>query len=547
MNLFELASLDDINGLAKKTTQVNQKPPSKPAVKAPSSIKATLDAQSKEVTEYFKDSPAILITSKEQLHDYITKFIEAGIGGIDTETTGLDRYADHVVGASLYYPGGVECYIPMKHIIPIFEEPYKNQLSYEEVREELARLIPAKTKLIYANADFDLAMIYNSLGLDLSDITYYDVQVAWKCIYGGEKNNQLKPLYNKYVLKGKGNPKKFSDFFSPDLYPYCKPEVAKLYAANDAKITYELYEWQLPFCTEDNPVCKQKHLEAVARLIWEVEFPMIKECFNLWKAGLYLDKDINRKLLAKYQPLVEQAQQEVAVMVKEILAAHPDYKDKLGKRQLFTSYKDFNPNSSEQVAALLYDIMGIKKPVKKGKEVRSTDKEALSEINIPLTKQILAFRNKDKLVNDFIEKPFEMVQADHKVHAHFNQLGADTGRMSCKEPNLQQIPSREKTIRHMFRATPGYVMISSDYSSQEPRIAAYVSQDKGMIQAFKEDKDIYSAIASMSFKLPYEQCLEHNPETGEYQPDGYKRRNEAKKIVLGRPKVNAPLKETLNY
>ena len=68
-----------------------------------------------------------------------------------------------------------------------------------------------------------------------------------------------------------------------------------------------------------------------------------------------------------------------------------------------------------------------------------------------------------------------------------------------------------------------------------------------MIQAFKEDKDIYSAIASMSFNLPYEQCLENNPETGEYQPDGYKRRNEAKKIVLGRPKVNAPLKETLFY
>ena len=533
MSLFQISTIDELSGVAKKVTTPKVSPPKLNAGTNPSSIKHMLDTISEEVLKYFKDSPAILITSKEQLHEYVTNFLEAGIGGIDTETTGLDRFADHIVGASLFYPGGVECYIPMKHIIPIFEEPYKNQLTYDDVAEEFKRLANGKTKLIFANADFDLSMIYTSLGVDLSDSVFYDVQIAWKCIYGNEPSNALKILYNKYVLGGKGDPKKFNDFFSPQLYPYCKPEVAKLYAANDAKITYELYQWQLPYCTETSDVCKKYHLEAVSKLIWEVEFPMIKECFNLWKNGLYFDSNINSKLLNKYKPIVEAEQLATTQMVKDILEANPGYERKLGKRKLFVDYKDFNPMSPDQVATLLYDIMGVKKPIIHGKESRATSKEVLKDLNLPITKQILKYRGAVKLVNDFIEKPRDIVQADHRVHSQFNQLGADTGRMSSEKPNIQQIPSHAKDIRHMFRATPGYVMISSDYSAQEPRIASYVSQDKGMIQAFKEDKDIYSAIASMSFNLPYEQCLENNPETGEYQPDGYKRRNEAKKIVLG--------------
>lgn len=81
--------------------------------------------------------------------------------------------------------------------------------------------------------------------------------------------------------------------------------------------------------------------------------------------------------------------------------------------------------------------------------------------------------------------------------------------------------------------TPAYVMLSSDYSQQEPKITAYVSQDKKMIDAFQHDRDIYATIASLAFNLPYEQCLEFHPETHEYQPDGKARRGEAKTIVLG--------------
>ena len=99
--------------------------------------------------------------------------------------------------------------------------------------------------------------------------------------------------------------------------------------------------------------------------------------------------------------------------------------------------------------------------------------------------------------------------------------------------NLQNIPSHATDIRHMFRATPGYCMLSSDYSAQEPRILAFVSQDDQLIKAFQEGRDVYASIASLAFNAPYENCLEFHPITGEYQADGKARRSEAKTVLLG--------------
>lgn len=81
--------------------------------------------------------------------------------------------------------------------------------------------------------------------------------------------------------------------------------------------------------------------------------------------------------------------------------------------------------------------------------------------------------------------------------------------------------------------TSAYVLLSSDYSQQEPRITALMANDEKMFQAFMDGKDIYATIASVAYGVPYEACLEFHPETHEYQPEGKKRRGEAKFIVLG--------------
>lgn len=523
LGLFSAAQIDQINKVAAKSKELTTAHKST----TKKNMNAELNEMSQSVIDYFKDSPAILITSKEDLHEYVTKAIESGYSGIDTETTGLDRINDTIVGASLYYPGGVECYIPMKHLVPIFDTPYKNQLTYEDVGEEFQRLADSDIKLIFANADFDLSMIYKDLKVDLNNRCYYDVILAWRCLKENEPSNALKVLYNKYVLRGKGDPMKFSDFFTPTMFPYCKPEVAKLYAANDAKITYELFKWQLPYVTKDHPKCKKAHLEKIADLVWNVEFPLIPVCQNMHRGGMYVDKCTSDTLITRYHEIESAEKRKLAELVDAELEKSTTI-SALSKKP-FTSGSTFNPKSPPHVKYLLYTVMNLPQ----GKGGGSTDKEILREMNLPVTNQILKVRSLGVLISTFVEKMPAATTSDSRIHANFKQMGASTGRLSSESPNLMNIPSHATDIRHLFRATPGYVMLSSDYSRQEPAITAFVSGDKGMLDSFIQNRDIYASIASLAFNVPYEKCLEFHPETHEYQPDGKARRGEAKTILLG--------------
>lgn len=525
MKLFSSSQIATIN----KVAEISKASKSNPK-KVDKNITSELSRISQQVVEYFKDSEAILITTRDELHSYIDKVIEAGIFAYDTETTGLDRFRDHIVGSSLYYPGGVECYIPNKHLVPIFDQPYKNQLDYEDVKAEFDRLISAKCKLILFNADFDLAVTHIWYKVDFMPIFYFDCYVAWKCLKENELHNGLKELYNKYVLKGKGDPKKFTDFFKVSLFPYCKPQIAKLYAANDAKITFVFYEWLLPYVTKDNPKCKENQLERIADLIWNIEFPMVKICQTLFRTGIYLDTDVSTALVNRYHEEIADEEAKLAVMVQEIIDKNI-YKVPTKAKKPFNTGKDFNCTSPLHVKYLLYTLMGL--PDNVGKKKGSTDKDVLNDINLPITNQILKVRSLSTLINTFVDKLPNSVTPDGRIHAQFNSVIAATGRMSSQNPNLQNIPSHAVDIRHMFRATPGYVLISSDYSAQEPRITAFISGDPKMQQAFRDGRDVYATVASFAFGVPYEQCLEFHPETHEYQPEGKQRRNEAKFILLG--------------
>lgn len=409
--------MDQINAVAAKSKEV-LKP-----IQASRSVTSTqheIEESTRTVLEYFGDSPAILITSTEQLHDYISEAIASGYCAIDTETTGLDRIHDTIVGGSLYYPGGVECYIPNKHRIPIFDTYYKNQLSYEDVGKEIQRFVDANTKMLFANADFDLAMIYKDYKVDLIPVFYYDVISAWRCLKEDEPDNRLKTLVWKYVHRMEGDPKSFSAFFNPKLFPYCRPEVAKLYAANDAKITYELFNWQLPYVAKSHPKCKKYHLERIADLIWNIEFPMVKVCAEMHRTGVYFDNETRDVLKIRYDEKYQQENAKLADMIQEIIYSA----DAITlQNSPFKSGEDFNEGSPKHVVYLLNNFLGC--------QVTSGDKNTLNLLNLPVTNQILKVRALGKLLNSFIDSLPDDVGPDGRIHSTFKSLGALTGRMSC--------------------------------------------------------------------------------------------------------------------
>lgn len=442
MGLFTKAEMSKINEAARKSNQ-KLSAESKPK-KSHKNAKAEIDRMSAEVEEYFSDSPSVLVNTVEALHDYVTKCIEAGYCGIDTETTGLDRINDHVVGFSLYYPGGNECYVPNKHLVYIFDEPYKDQLSYEQCAVELQRLVDAKTKMIFANADFDIAMIWHDFKVDFCDAFYYDVILAWRVLKENEPHNGLKELYNKYVLKGKGDPKKFNDFFSVDLFPYCKPQVAKLYAANDAKITYDLFRWQLPYTVPSNPKCQKNHLERLSDIIWNIEFPMVKVCALMHRNGMYFDMHVARKVAERYHNKYDTELADLRSMVQDLIN---DMDSPNNKKRPFRTGADFVPTSPKHVQYLCYDLLKLPDP--SGKQ--STDKGILRDFGLPQTDRILAVRSLSVLINTFVDKLTNVAQQyDGRIHPTFRSTGADTGRMSCiSEGTMISCPGGDKPIEQI--------------------------------------------------------------------------------------------------
>lgn len=248
-------------------------------------------------------------------------------------------------------------------------------------------------------------------------VCYYDVILAWRCIKENERHNGLKALYNKYVLKGVGDPMKFSDFFSPALFPYCKPQVAKLYAANDAKITYDLFKWQLPFIMKNHDKCKKRKLESIADLIWGVEFPLIGICQMMHRRGIYLEQSVADMLKRKYIPESEKEHNKLREMVQELI---DDPKYSTTVKCPFRSSSEFNPNSTPHVKWLCYDLLKLDGGKKGG-----TGKEILGTFNLPITKQILKCRSLVTLIGTFVEKLPNSTSDDSRIHCQFKQIGAD--------------------------------------------------------------------------------------------------------------------------
>lgn len=469
-----------------------------------------------------------IINTKEDLSAYIDLCIQNGEVAIDTETTGLDPILDKIAGICIYTQNEKAAYIPINHTNYITHERTENQLKEMDCKPFIQRLADTNTKVIMFNAAFDIRVIRNQIGVDLT--CYFDAYLAARCLNENEPSNKLKHLHNKYCLDGKGDAWTFDDLFNGVIFTDVPIKSAYLYAARDAEITYELYRYQLQFLDTSSEKCKDS-LQGVANVFWNIEMPCVSVIAQMEDTGVQFNTKTQKELSEKYHKLLEEKRQQCYLLLEEYKNQIAEYLHKNTNNKLSDP---INLNSPTQLAVLLYDILKIE-PLDR-KTPRGTGEAVLSKIDLPFCKALLEYRTIDKLIGTYIDKLLNCVNPkDGRIHCKFNQYGADTGRMSSSEPNLQNIPSHNKDIRQMFCASDGYYLLSSDYSQQEPKCLAALcakSGDRQLLDTFLAGKDLYSSIASVSFGYPYEECREFNAD-GITNKAGKERRTQAKSILLG--------------
>lgn len=495
----------------------------------------SIEEEVNKILGVYKSSTQV-INDKDTFVEYIDRCIKNNIVAIDTETNNsLDPLTCKLMGLCLYTPGLKNAYVPVNHVNSSTDEKLPNQLTELDIKEQLDRL--SNINIIMHNGKFDYEVIKCTCDVDLG--LYWDTMIGAKIL------NENEPAGLKYQYSNKIDPSSkiysIETFFKGIEYKYVQPEIFALYAATDAYVTYKLYEWQkAEFMKPEN--------KAIYNLFLTVEMPVVKVCADMELTGICLDLDYCDRLQKKYHGLLgdidARISGELRALEPKIAAWRTTTEATLkpevnGKFKKSKSEQLSNPpdvNSPTQLAILLYDI--LKSPVVNKNKPRSTGKAELEKMDFAITKLILERKAFYKMVTSFIDTlPMQVNKKTGRLHAHFNQLGSEennvvTGRFSCTNPNLQQIPSKNKEIRLMFKASPGHVLVGSDYSAQEPRLLTAYSREPKLLEAFANDRDVYATLGSGVFNNDYWDNMEHHKD-GTPNVDGKNRRKKMKTLLLG--------------
>lgn len=380
------------------------------------------------------------IYNKEELSKYIDKAISVDYLAFDTETNNsLDPLTCKLMGLCLYIPNTKPVYVPINHCVAGTELLLPNQISEKDAAEILKRLKEKNTKVIMHNGKFDIRVIYNTLGFYMP--IWWDTMLAAQMIDENEKAG-LKVQYKKYI-NPTINSYSIEKLFSGIPYAWVDPEIFALYAAIDAYDTYKLQQYQQKLFDKPN-------MRNLYKVFSEIEVPVTLIVADMEDSGITMDLDFTEKLNKKYHEGLDKSIKQLDKILEPFMDTIKIYQS---NGQLDTP---LNFNSTPQLQLLMYDIMKIEPLEEFGK---STDKTTLKQLKLPFTETLLEYRHYNKMITAFTEAlPKLRSIKDGKIHASFNQMGKEennvrTGRFSSTDPNLQQIPSKEKVMRMMFQAS----------------------------------------------------------------------------------------------
>lgn len=481
------------------------------------------------------------IRTPERLKEYMDHCKQSGEYVLDVETTGLDIYNDILVGICLYTPGETSAYVPFNHT-DLQNVRVADQMSEEQVKDiMIPYLQDQELRCINHNIKFDnkkLAWDWKQVIVNI----YWDTQIAGNVLNENEPH-KLKPMYNKYILHGKGSGEDYKDLFDGIPFNYVPIDIATVYGANDGFKTYALYKFQAQYLREDHPREDFRKMYYVFR---EVEMPLIPLCTDMEMRGVEIREDFAKELSEDFNKELVEVEAKCDAYVEQFKQYILDHNNLM---RLTKGTCKINYSSPQQVAALFYDIFKLKSVSRK--EPRGTGDKIIQKFLSTAKKKdtkksrefaeflenYQRFKEIKKLLGTYVDKIPQVKEPKiNAVYTTYNQYGAKTGRFSSSDTvskiNLQNIPSKEKRIRKIFKARDGYKLVGGDFSQIEPRVLAFLSGDESMINAYKEGKDLYAIMGSQVYQLPYEDCREFYPD-GTVNAEGKHRRTTMKSVLLG--------------
>ncbi|MDR5018935.1 DNA polymerase I [Yersinia rochesterensis] len=436
---------------------------------------AAESAPAVEVTAVLSQENYQTILDEKSLSDWIERLKNSEVFAFDTETDGLDTLSSNLIGFSFAVAPGEAAYLPVAH--DYLDAP--TQLDRNWVLAQLKPLLEDEKALkVGQNLKFDQSMLAR-YDINLRGIAF-DTMLESYVLDSVAGRHDMDSLAERYLnhktitfeeIAGKGkNQLTFNQIALEQAGPY---------AAEDADVTLQLH---LVLWT------KLQQSEGLKRVFQEIEMPLLPILSRIERTGVLIDQNIlaahSKELTIRLDELEKQAHE---------LAEEP-----------------FNLASPKQLQAILYEKQKLPILKKTPGGAASTNEEVLAELALdyPLPKVILEYRGLAKLKSTYTDKlPLMINPVSGRVHTSYHQAVTATGRLSSRDPNLQNIPVRNeegRRIRQAFIAPKGYRIMAADYSQIELRIMAHLSQDQGLLTAFAAGKDIHRATAAEVFGLPLE-------------------------------------------
>ncbi len=390
-----------------------------------------------------------VIYTEEELNRYLEKLDGTMYLAYDTETNNsLDPLTCKLMGVCLYIPNTKPVYVPINHCHAGTDVLLENQVSESAIKEFLAKIAESGVKILMHNGKFDKRVTINTTGVDLP--LYWDTMLAAQLINENDKA-ALKSQYSQNIDPTTAT-YKIEKLFRGMPYAWLPVELFGIYAAIDAYITYKLFEFQ-------NELLSQEDTTRLRALLLDIEVPTTSVVAKMEDRGIYVDTNFAERLNTKYQTSLDGVIDKLNEYLKDF------EKDIVRHQQLEELATPLNFNSQPQLSLLMYDILKIIPMAEFG---RSTDKKALKALKHPFATLLLEYRHYSKIISSFTGAIPKLVSVkDNKIHASFNQMGKEennvrTGRFSSTDPNLQQIPSKEKVIRMMFKGSTDYIEVHSE-------------------------------------------------------------------------------------